>query len=94
VLHVVAADRFACRNDDEEAEVASRMAIGLASAENQKGKSMKIVSKLIIGVALALCMGVVTGCPEEGAGEKAGKAIDGAVEDLQDDADEAKKKLE
>jgi hypothetical protein len=45
-------------------------------------------------LAAAIAMGTATACSEEGAGEKAGKALDEAAADTEEAADEAKKELE
>jgi hypothetical protein len=39
-------------------------------------------------------VGMAAGCKEEGAAEKAGKAIDSAIDDAEDEAEKVKKELE
>lgn len=55
---------------------------------------MKIMTTLGISAVLVFSLAIATACREEGAAEKAGKAIDEAIEDVEDEAEEAKKKLE
>jgi hypothetical protein len=55
---------------------------------------MKILRiALTILMATSFALGLVA-CREEGAFEKAGKAVDQAAEDAEDELEEAKKKLE
>jgi outer membrane lipoprotein-sorting protein len=54
---------------------------------------MKIVTRLGICVALVFSLTFATACQEEGGAEKAGKALDEALDDVKDEAEEAKKKL-
>ena len=57
-------------------------------------KSTETITRILVILALAFSVGVATGCKEEGAAEKAGKAIDNAVDDAEDEAERLKKKLE
>jgi hypothetical protein len=60
----------------------------------ERSRSMKRVTTFVIAVALVLCMGMASGCREEGTAEKAGEAIDEAFEDAKDEVEKAKKKLD
>jgi len=64
------------------------------SEPGERIHSMKIVTRLGICAALLFSLAFATACQEEGSAEKAGKAIDEAIEDAKDDVEEAKKKLE
>ena len=45
-------------------------------------------------LAVAIGMGTLTACKQEGPAEKAGKALDKAADNAKESAEEAKKKVE